>query len=162
MNWMAAGWRLTTERAESSYGLTVLLAPDGGAVGDLDLVSVRADGTLDQRGRCGKEFHGEDDASRDDVGAVWKGDRGKIGALAGKVAGSAEIFNFAGRKPSAGVNMLAVHDGFTLSDLVSYLDKHNDANGENNRDGHNNNHSCLLYTSPSPRDRTRSRMPSSA
>ena len=57
------------------------------------------------------------------------------------MAGSAEIFNFAGRKPSAGVNMLAVHDGFTLADLVSYLDKHNDANGENNRDGHNNNHS---------------------
>ena len=42
----AAGWRLTTERGESSYGLTALLAPDGGAVGDLDLVSVRADGTL--------------------------------------------------------------------------------------------------------------------
>ncbi|OYW98871.1 MAG: glycogen debranching enzyme, partial [Rhizobiales bacterium 32-66-8] len=53
--------------------------------------------------------------------------------------GSAEIFNFAGRKPSHGVNMLAVHDGFTLRDLVSYHDKHNDANGENNRDGHNHN-----------------------
>ena len=61
--------------------------------------------------------------------------------MAGKVAGSAEIFNFSGRKPSAGVNMLAVHDGFTLLDLVSYVDKHNEANGENNRDGHNNNHS---------------------
>jgi glycogen operon protein len=57
------------------------------------------------------------------------------------MSGSAEIFNFAGRRPSASVNMLAVHDGFTLLDLVSYLDKHNEANGEHNRDGHNNNQS---------------------
>ncbi len=71
----------------------------------------------------------------------WRGEPGKIGALAGKVAGSAEIFNFAGRKPSAGVNFLAVHDGFTLADLVSYGDKHNEANGEDNRDGNNNNSS---------------------
>jgi glycogen operon protein len=75
------------------------------------------------------------------VRSFWQGENGKIGALAGKVAGSAEIFNFAGRKPSAGVNLLAVHDGFTLADLVSYNDKHNEANGEDNRDGHNNNHS---------------------
>ena len=66
---------------------------------------------------------------------------GKIGALAGKVAGSAEIFNFAGRKPSAGIDLLAVHDGFTLADLVSYGEKHNEANGEDNRDGNNNNSS---------------------
>jgi glycogen operon protein len=94
-----------------------------------------------QLGRFGKEFHEHNDTFRDDIRSFWKGDQGKIGALAGKVAGSAEIFNFAGRKPSAGVNMLAVHDGYTLADLVSYLDKHNEANGENNRDGHNNNHS---------------------
>jgi len=94
-----------------------------------------------QLGRFGKEFHEHNDTFRDDVRSFWKGDQGKIGALAGKVAGSSEIFDFAGRKPSAGVNMLAVHDGFTLLDLVSYLDKHNEANGENNRDGHNNNHS---------------------
>jgi glycogen operon protein len=94
-----------------------------------------------QLGRFGKEFHEHNDTYRDDVRSFWKGDQGKVGALAGKVAGSAEIFNFSGRKPSAGVNMLAVHDGFTLLDLVSYVDKHNEANGENNRDGHNNNHS---------------------
>ncbi|MDC9825862.1 glycogen debranching protein GlgX [Devosia sp. ZB163] len=94
-----------------------------------------------QLGRFGKEFHEHNDTFRDDIRSFWKGDQGKIGALAGKVAGSAEIFNFAGRKPSAGVNMLAVHDGFTLVDLVSYLDKHNEANGEQNRDGHNNNYS---------------------
>ena len=94
-----------------------------------------------QLGRFGKEFREHNDTYRDDVRSFWRGDQGKIGALAGKVAGSAEIFDFTGRKPSAGVNMLAVHDGFTLMDLVSYLDKHNEANGEDNRDGHNNNHS---------------------
>jgi len=94
-----------------------------------------------QLGQFGREFREWNDTYRDDIRSFWRGDQGKIGALAGKVAGSAEIFNFAGRKPSAGVNMLAVHDGFTLMDLVTYLDKHNEANGEGNRDGHNNNHS---------------------
>lgn len=94
-----------------------------------------------QLGRFGKEFQEHNDTYRDEIRSFWRGDQGKIGALAGKIAGSAEIFNFAGRKPSASVNMLAVHDGFTLMDLVSYLDKHNDANGEGNRDGHNNNQS---------------------
>jgi glycogen operon protein len=94
-----------------------------------------------QLGQFGKEFREWNDTYRDEVRSFWRGDGGKIGALAGKVAGSAEIFNFAGRKPSAGVNMLAVHDGFTLADLVSYNDKHNEANGEGNRDGHNNNSS---------------------
>ena len=92
-----------------------------------------------QLGRFGKEFREWNDTYRDDIRGFWQGGDGKIGALAGKVAGSAEIFNFAGRKPSAGVNFLAVHDGFTLADLVSYNDKHNEANGEDNRDGHNNN-----------------------
>ncbi len=90
-------------------------------------------------GKFGKEFREWNDTYRDDVREFWRGEPGKIGALASKVAGSAEIFNFAGRKPSAGVNFLAVHDGFTLADLVSYVDKHNEANGEDNRDGNNNN-----------------------
>jgi glycogen operon protein len=92
-------------------------------------------------GKFGKEFREWNDTYRDEVRQFWRGEPGKIGALAGKVAGSAEIYNFAGRKPSAGVNFLAVHDGFTLADLVSYSDKHNEANGENNRDGNNNNSS---------------------
>jgi glycogen operon protein len=92
-------------------------------------------------GKFGKEFREWNDTYRDEVRSFWRGDAGKIGALAGKVAGSAEIFNFAGRKPSHGVNFLAVHDGFTLADLVSYAEKHNEANGEQNRDGHNNNSS---------------------
>src|SRR5690606_11204009 len=94
-----------------------------------------------QVGQFGKEFREWNDTYRDEVRSFWRGDDGKVGALAGKVAGSAEIFNFAGRKPSHGVNFLAVHDGFTLRDLVSYSEKHNEANGEDNRDGHNNNSS---------------------
>ncbi|MHB1103582.1 MAG: glycogen debranching protein GlgX [Devosia sp.] len=94
-----------------------------------------------QLGQFGKEFREWNDAYRDEVRSFWRGDPGKIGALAGKVAGSAEIFNFAGRKPSHGVNFLAVHDGFTLNDLVTYNEKHNEANGEESRDGHNHNSS---------------------
>lgn len=94
-----------------------------------------------QLGQFGKEFHEWNDTYRDEVRSFWRGDPAKIGALAGKVAGSAEIFNFAGRKPNHGVNFLAVHDGFTLYDLVSYSEKHNEANGEDNRDGHNHNSS---------------------
>lgn len=90
-------------------------------------------------GQFGKEFREHNDTYRDDIREFWRGEDGRIGALAGKVAGSAEIFDFSGRKPSHGVNMLAVHDGFTLRDLVSYHDKHNEANGEGNRDGHNHN-----------------------
>jgi len=92
-------------------------------------------------GEFGKEFREWNDTYRDEIRSFWRGDDGKIGALAGKVAGSAEIFNHFGRKPTHGVNMLAVHDGFTLADLVSYSEKHNEANGEDNRDGHNNNSS---------------------
>lgn len=92
-------------------------------------------------GQFGQEFQEHNDTYRDEIRAFWKGEPAKIGALAGKVSGSAELFDVAGRKPHHGVNMLAVHDGFTLRDLVSYHDKHNEANGENNQDGHNNNQS---------------------
>jgi glycogen operon protein len=92
-------------------------------------------------GKFGKEFREWNDTYRDEIRGFWRGEPGKIGALAGKVAGSAEIFNFAGRRPHHGVNFLAVHDGFTLADVVSYAEKHNEANGEENRDGHNNNQS---------------------
>jgi glycogen debranching enzyme len=92
-------------------------------------------------GMFGDEFREWNDTYRDEVRGFWRGEDGKIGALAGKVSGSAEIYDVAGRKPSHGVNFLAVHDGFTLADLVTYAEKHNEANGEDNRDGHNNNHS---------------------
>jgi glycogen operon protein len=90
-------------------------------------------------GKFGAEFQEHNDGYRDEIRAFWRGEPGKIGALAGKISGSAEVFDIEGRRPSHGVNMLAVHDGFTLRDLVTYSDKHNDANGEDNRDGHNHN-----------------------
>ena len=81
------------------------------------------------------------DRFRDTVRAFWKGDGGQIGELAARMAGSGDIFNRRGRKPWASVNFITAHDGFTLHDLVSYNDKHNDANGESGADGHNDNRS---------------------
>jgi isoamylase len=72
---------------------------------------------------------------RDDVRRYWKGDDGLRGALAARLQGSAEMFDHQRRRPWASVNFVTAHDGFTLHDLVSYNDKHNDANGENNNDG---------------------------
>ncbi|HUO53162.1 MAG TPA: glycogen debranching protein GlgX [Rhodoblastus sp.] len=74
------------------------------------------------------------DAFRDTARKFWRGDRGMIGAFATRLAGSSDLF--AGRKPvSRGVNFITAHDGFTLADLVAFERKHNQANGENNRDG---------------------------
>ena len=82
------------------------------------------------------------DRYRDDVRSFWKGDEGKLPALASRLTGSADMFNWDdGRRPTSSVNFLTAHDGFTLHDTVAYSDKHNDANGENNRDGTDNNHS---------------------
>src|SRR3954451_14416652 len=79
------------------------------------------------------------DRYRDTVRAFWKGDEGKLPELAARLTASGDVFNRRGRKPWASVNFITAHDGFTLNDLVSYNDKHNEANGENNRDGHSNN-----------------------
>lgn len=77
---------------------------------------------------------------RDDVRCYWRGDHDKTGALASALAGSSDIFA-RGATATRSVNFLAAHDGFTLKDLVSYNGKHNEANGEDNRDGYNENHS---------------------
>ena len=79
------------------------------------------------------------DRFRDDVRAFWL--TGEVGAsaLAQRLAGSSEIFRNSGRAPQAGVNFITAHDGFTLRDLVSYQNKHNELNGENNHDGHGHN-----------------------
>ena len=82
------------------------------------------------------------DRFRDDVRAFWLTGEAGAGTLAQRLAGSSEIFRHDGRTPSAGVNFITAHDGFTLRDLVSYRDKHNEANGEQNRDGHGHNLSC--------------------
>lgn len=78
---------------------------------------------------------------RDTVRSFWKGDEGRIGELAYRLTGSPDLYQHNGRRPYASVNFITAHDGFTLNDLVSYNDKHNEANGEENRDGDNNNHS---------------------
>jgi isoamylase len=81
------------------------------------------------------------DKYRDALRGYWKGDGGLIGECARRITGSADLYEASGRKPHASINFITAHDGFTLEDLVSYNDKHNEANGEGNRDGHNENRS---------------------
>ena len=76
---------------------------------------------------------------RDSVRHFWKGEKGLIGDMASRLAGSADIYSWSDREAYASVNFATAHDGYTLHDLVSYEQKHNEANGENNRDGHNDN-----------------------
>jgi isoamylase len=76
---------------------------------------------------------------RDTVRAFWKGDEWQAGVFASRLTGSSDLYSHEGRRPSASINFVTAHDGFTLNDLVSYNDKHNEANGEDNRDGHDHN-----------------------
>ncbi len=76
------------------------------------------------------------DRYRDDVRRFWRGDRGMIGALATRLAGSSDIFP---TQTTRTVNFIVAHDGFTLADLTAYAQRHNEANGEQNRDGHGEN-----------------------
>jgi glycogen operon protein len=79
------------------------------------------------------------DKYRDSMRAYWKGDGGLIGEFAQRFTGSSDLYNRSSRKPYASINFIAAHDGFTLADVTSYNDKHNEANGENNQDGHGHN-----------------------
>ncbi|HWW20005.1 MAG TPA: glycogen debranching protein GlgX [Steroidobacteraceae bacterium] len=79
------------------------------------------------------------DKFRDDVRRFWRGDPGLRGAIAARLQGSAELFDHHGRRPWASLNFITAHDGYTLQDWVSYEKKYNEANGENNRDGSDNN-----------------------
>jgi isoamylase len=79
------------------------------------------------------------DKYRDTVRGYWRGDPGKRGDLAARLSGSGDLFDRRARRPWASVNFLTSHDGFTLTDVVSYEERHNEANGENNNDGHDNN-----------------------
>jgi glycogen operon protein len=76
---------------------------------------------------------------RDDIRRFWRGDHGMLGAFVTRLSGSSDLYEHAGRPPFCSINFITSHDGFTLNDLVSYKDKHNEANGEGNRDGDNNN-----------------------
>ncbi len=88
---------------------------------------------------------------RDVVRRYWKGDDGQLAELGYRLTGSSDLYQRDGRHPSASVNFVTAHDGFTLNDLVSYDNKHNEANGEDNRDGSNDNHSCN-YGAEGPTD----------
>jgi isoamylase len=78
---------------------------------------------------------------RDTVRRYWKGDEGQLSDLGYRLSGSSDLYQYDGRRPYASINFITAHDGFTLHDLVSYNEKHNYANGENNQDGTNDNHS---------------------
>jgi glycogen debranching enzyme len=103
-----------------------------------------------QTGRFPRGFADWNDRFRDTVRDFWVADRGELEAggtggsvarLAAALAGSREVFAPSGRGPLASINFVTAHDGFTLRDLVGYERKHNEANGEENRDGHNHNRS---------------------
>ncbi|WP_263145806.1 glycogen debranching protein GlgX [Pseudomonas sp. RIT-PI-AD] len=79
------------------------------------------------------------DRFRDNVRSFWKGDEGQLAEIASRLTASGDLYNQRGRRPYSSVNFITAHDGFTLHDLVSYNDKHNEANDENNQDGSNNN-----------------------
>jgi glycogen operon protein len=79
---------------------------------------------------------------RDEVRRFVRGDLGLAGSIASRISGSADIYQIKGGLPINSVNFVTSHDGFTMMDLVSYDQKHNEANGENNKDGINENYSC--------------------
>ncbi|MEN0110119.1 MAG: glycogen debranching protein GlgX [Planctomycetota bacterium] len=81
-------------------------------------------------------------AYRDNVRRYWRGDLGMTGPMATRLAGSSDLYQSSGRQPYHSINFVTSHDGYTLNDLVSYERKHNLANGEDNRDGDNNNYSA--------------------
>lgn len=92
-------------------------------------------------GRRWAEWNGR---YRDDIRRFWRGDAGMVGALATRLAGSSDLYLDDGRTPCHSINFITSHDGFTLNDWVSYNQKHNLANGENNHDGDSNNFSDNL------------------
>ncbi len=79
---------------------------------------------------------------RDDVRRFWRGDDGLLGLFAYRIAGSSDLYAPSGKGPESSINFITCHDGFTLNDLVSYSHKHNEANGEENRDGMEENYSA--------------------
>jgi glycogen operon protein len=104
-----------------------------------------------QVGRFSPGWAEWNDRYRDTVRAYWKGEEGKLPELASRLTASADIFNKRGRRPWASVNFITAHDGFTLNDLVSYNEKHNEVNGEDNKDGHDHNLS-FNYGAEGPTD----------
>ena len=87
-------------------------------------------------GRRWAEWNGR---YRDDIRRFWRGDDGVLGSFASRICGSADLYTPSGKGPESSINFITCHDGFTMNDLVSYVSKHNGANGENNHDGTNDN-----------------------
>jgi isoamylase len=142
------------------FDLAVTLARNGGGVFDPHsgfLAAVRQDPVLSRAkiiaepwdvGEGGYQVGGFpagwaewNDRYRNAVRRFWKGDANMVGELASRVTGSSDLYGAKGRRPWASVNFVTAHDGFTLRDLVSYEAKHNEANGEDNRDGSDDNNS---------------------
>ena len=94
-----------------------------------------------QLGRFPNRWSEWNDRYRDDVRRFWRGDPDAVSEFARRLHGSSDIFEGHGRTPGASVNLVSAHDGFTLADVVSYERRHNEANGEDNRDGHSHNFS---------------------
>ncbi|MFL5334397.1 MAG: glycogen debranching protein GlgX, partial [Geminicoccaceae bacterium] len=92
-----------------------------------------------RQGQFPSPFAMWNDRYRDCVRRFWRGDEAVVPELAGRLLGSADLYEAAGRRPLVSVNLITSHDGFTLADLVSYSTRHNQANGEQNRDGHHDN-----------------------
>ncbi len=107
-----------------------------------------------QLGQFPPPFLEWNDRARDTFRRYWRGDSHLTGDLATALAGSADLFAHHGGKATRSVNFIAAHDGFTLLDLVSHEHKHNEANGEHNRDGHNENHSWNNGVEGETTDRT--------
>jgi|HigsolmetaAR202D_1030399.scaffolds.fasta_scaffold00835_12 glycogen debranching enzyme GlgX len=92
-------------------------------------------------GKCPGIWSEWNDRFRDTVRRYWRGDAHQLPELASRLTGSSDLYSYAGRRPTASINFITAHDGFTLRDLVSYNHKHNYANGEQNRDGSDHNSS---------------------
>jgi glycogen operon protein len=95
-----------------------------------------------QLGRFPVEWAEWNDQYRDSVRRFWRGDKDQDSEFARRIHGSADLFEASGRNPPASINFITAHDGYTLMDVVSYERRHNQANGEDNRDGHAHNFSC--------------------
>jgi isoamylase len=104
-----------------------------------------------QLGNFGPGWSEWNDRYRDVARRFWRGDEGVLPELAARLAGSADLFDRAARRPSSSINFVTAHDGFTLADLVTYEHKHNESNGEDNHDGHNEN-SSVNYGVEGPSD----------
>jgi glycogen operon protein len=107
-----------------------------------------------QLGRFPPGWSEWNDRYRDTVRRFWRGDAGMLPEFARRLHGSSDIFERDGRRPSASVNFVTSHDGFTLNDLVSYRERHNEINGEENQDGHRENYSDNFGVEGPTRDPT--------